>query len=327
LLPALYNVVRWRQIAREVSAAPVLEVAVVQPNIPQEQKWSRFTVDSIYEKVNELVAEAERTSPDLIVAPEASLPLPVRESTARLPDEVAPGKTALLIGALEGIDQGQERRFGNRIITVFGKHHNAAILAAADRTVIGASDKRFLVPVTEQIPYKSVFGFLLPMMSKQFGRMVAAGNSEPLVLPTSRGPVPFGALVCYEALFPSLCRDLRNHGARFLAVITNDAWFGRTSFPYQHLGIAVLRAIENRTSIVRSANTGISSITDPLGRTRLRTAIFEEAKLDGQIALTQGRTFYTRAGDLVLYVSYPMLFALLAAAWVSHRRARTGART
>jgi apolipoprotein N-acyltransferase len=106
-----------------------------------------------------------------------------------------------------------------------------------------------------------------------------------------------GVLICYEVIFPKLSRDLANGGANLLVNITNDAWFGRSSAPHQHLSMAVLRAVENRIPIARCANTGISAFIDDRGRILQKTGLYENATLLATLQLGNGQTIYTRYGD------------------------------
>jgi len=124
----------------------------------------------------------------------------------------------------------------------------------------------------------------------------------------------FSVLICYESAFPQLSRAFRLRGAEFLVNVTNDAWFGRSFGPYQHAAFLVMRAIENRTAIVRSANTGISGFIDPMGRWHQRTALFTEGIVSERIPLTHTLTFYTRYGDQIVYLSYAVIvaFAIMA---------------
>jgi apolipoprotein N-acyltransferase len=108
----------------------------------------------------------------------------------------------------------------------------------------------------------------------------------------------FGTLICYEIIFPDLVRRLAKNGASFLVNITNDAWFGRTSAPYQHLSMAVLRAVENRRAVARAANTGISAFIDANGNIVQQTSLFTPASITGIIFKKGERTFYTNYGDV-----------------------------
>jgi apolipoprotein N-acyltransferase len=129
--------------------------------------------------------------------------------------------------------------------------------------------------------------------------------------------------ICYEVIFPALVRDFTVAGAELLTTITNDAWFGPTSAPYQHFEQASMRAIENGRYLVRSANTGISGIVDPYGRVAMRSGIFEDAVLVGDVRFLQGMTTYARIGDVLAYASLAATLALVAAArWPPRARAR-----
>jgi len=159
-------------------------------------------------------------------------------------------------------------------------------------------------------------------MRKQFGRFEPEAGLHVLDLPVAGGVARIGTVICYETMFPELVRRLRDLGAEVVINVTNDAWFGRTTFPYQHVGFSVLRAIENRVAVVRAANTGISCVIDPLGRMSGNTALFEKATLIARVPRTASRTPYARVGDVAVLLSYVVVVSLLAAAWVAHRRRR-----
>jgi apolipoprotein N-acyltransferase len=109
---------------------------------------------------------------------------------------------------------------------------------------------------------------------------------------------PIGVQICYEIIFPGLSRAMAKNNASLLINITNDAWFGKTSGPYQHFSMTVFRAVENRRALVRSANTGISGFIDPAGRVLASTPLLQDAALVQSIPLVKTKTIYTRIGDL-----------------------------
>src|SRR4030066_784856 len=111
----------------------------------------------------------------------------------------------------------------------------------------------------------------------------------------------FGVVICYEVIFPGLVRKVTLEGAEFMATITNDAWFGKTSAPYQHFTMAVFRSVENRIYFARSANTGISGFISPKGEILQTSPIFEESLLIRNIVPSDTKTFYTQYGDLFAY--------------------------
>jgi apolipoprotein N-acyltransferase len=117
--------------------------------------------------------------------------------------------------------------------------------------------------------------------------------------------------ICYEVVYPALMRQFVRGGSELLTTITNDAWFGRTSAPYQHFGQAAMRAIEQGRYLVRAANTGISGIVDPYGRVLVRTEIFQPDVFVGSVRLLKTSTFYGRTGDVFAYASVLVTLAML----------------
>jgi apolipoprotein N-acyltransferase len=107
-----------------------------------------------------------------------------------------------------------------------------------------------------------------------------------------------GVQICYEIIFPGLSRAMTRNNASILINITNDAWFGKTSGPYQHFSMTVFRAVENRRSLARSANTGISGFIDPAGRILASTDLMQEAVATQMVPMLKEKSIYTRFGDL-----------------------------
>lgn len=321
LVPLGYGVVRWSRVEAGLRGEPTLRVAVVQPDIPQRLKWDTTARETNLARLNRLIAVAEDADPDLVVGPEACLPIIVAARDDRLPAAIEAGRSPLLLGVIRGLGEPEEVVEGGRRGRRYRQHLNSAVLAGPDRVRIGAHDKNYLVPVTEQIPYRRVFGIFLPFMRKQFGRFVAASDPGLLTLTGHDPAVRFGALICYESLFTGLVRRMSLDGASLLVNLTNDAWFGRSSMSFQHLGQSVLRAIECRRSVVIAANTGVSAFIDPLGRVRRQTPIFRETTFVERVPLASELTVYARWGDVVLYACcYPVVVVLLVLAWRAHRR-------
>jgi apolipoprotein N-acyltransferase len=131
----------------------------------------------------------------------------------------------------------------------------------------------------------------------------------------------FGVLICYESAFEGESRDYRKRGADFLVNITNDAWFGHSSAPYQHAAHLVMRAIENRVGIARAANNGISEFVDPLGRTYGETTLDQVAFVADQVRTTNVRTIYTTMGDWVGLLSLVGTGALVVLVLRTRRKA------
>jgi apolipoprotein N-acyltransferase len=133
-----------------------------------------------------------------------------------------------------------------------------------------------------------------------------------------------GIQICYEIIFPKLSRLMAQNNAALLINITNDAWYGRSSAPYQHFSMAIFRAVENRRALIRAANTGISGFIDPAGRIVASTRLFEDAFITRPMPMLTISTWYSSTGDLFALLC---LAATLAAAIYSFVRHRNATRT
>ena len=172
------------------------------------------------------------------------------------------------------------------------EYHNSAYLITPAGQVAGKYDKVHLVPFGEYVPLKRWLPFIHKMVA-QVGDFKAGRRGNTLQWQHQR----IGLLICYEVIFPGLARAMAQNGAHLLVNITNDAWFGRTSAAYQHFSMAVFRAVENRRSLARAANTGISGFIDPCGRRLAVTRLFEQSSATAEVALLNISSGYTRWGD------------------------------
>jgi apolipoprotein N-acyltransferase len=276
-----------------------LRVGIVQGNVDQAEKWNPARAGEILERYLATTREAIAGGARLVVWPEASMPFGFGEhadGSGRIQAIARESGAAILVGSDE-IERGAETRY-----------YNSAFLVRADGSVGGTYRKMHLVPFGEYVPLKPVFFFAAPLVE-------AVSDFKPgreaVLLPVDGHRI--STAICYEIVFPDLVRRFVAGGSELLTTITNDAWFGRTSAPHQHFEQAAMRAIENGRYLIRSANTGISGIVDPYGRVLARSALFEPAVIVGDARLLQGRTFYTRTGDLFAYASVATALALLAA--------------
>jgi apolipoprotein N-acyltransferase len=129
-----------------------------------------------------------------------------------------------------------------------------------------------------------------------------------------------GVLICYESVFPELARAHVKAGADWLVVMTNDAWFGRSSASYQHFSQAVARAVETRRSVIRAANTGISGFILPNGRVQADFGLFKQGVVMGRLVRPQIDTIYTAVGDIIPKVSLGITICLFLAALIGRKR-------
>ena len=196
--------------------------------------------------------------------------------------------------------------------------YNAVFFFEPGQDSVAVYRKRYLVPVTERVPFVNPEWFRGLAFLGGFGI-----GQHGTVFPFAEHG--FGVLICYESIFENLARQLRRDGAAFLLNVTNDAWFGRTSAPYQHMSHLVMRAIENRVGIARAANSGISGWIDPTGRIHEPSGLYEEQT--GIYHLTTGSKapFYVTLGDWVGVLSVVAALGLIVVA--RRRQVSIGART
>jgi len=284
-----YGVYRLADTAARIRNTPAKPVSVVQGNIDQSIKWDpRFQEEAI-RIYTDLSGKAALSSPDLIVWPETATPFFFQQIDEKHGEVVAVArntKAFLIFGSIS------YRRIENR--THF---QNSAYLLSPQGEVLGKYDKVHLVPYGEYVPLRRFFPFV-EKLAVGIGDFLPGEGFEPLSLDGERA----GILICYEAIFPEISRAYREKGASFLVNLTNDAWFGKSSAPYQHLAITTFRAVENRLFIIRAANTGISAFIAPTGEILSRTRLFETTVLEGILHVMEGRTFYSRFGDLFVYL-------------------------
>lgn len=300
-----YNAFRW--YGGLPPPAGYLEVAVVQPNVPQRIKWDDRYSREIVADLFALHAAAARPGTDLVVWPETAIPYYVDERSPFKLTEMGelPADGPPVVSGLLGTDTGEDGR----------RHfYNSAALFGPGGELRGRYHKIHLVPGSEQFPFRRLLGFARSFFRIQgnvpYGLLDAGHELTVFSLPRAR----FAAMICYESAFPQLSRGFRLGGSDFLVSITNDAWFGRSLAPYQHASFLVLRAIENRVAIVRSGNTGVSGFVDPRGRWRERSDLFTKRIVSGRIPLATARTFYTRFGDLTVQLSYSVMGVFLVLA-------------
>ncbi len=268
-----------------------VEVAVVQPSIEQSIKWDparHAETMAIYERLTREAARPERgPRPAAVIWPETAATIFLRgdpELLGRLTRLSGDLETPLLIGSID-------RQPGPR-----GQFLNSAFFLTG-QGIRAKYDKIHLVPFGEYVPLSGLIGFVRSWA--EFISDFGAGETRTVFpLPGA----PFGTVICYEVIFPELFRGFVEGGAEFMANITNDAWFGETNGPWQHLGMLPLRAVEHRVAIARAANTGVSAFVAPTGRVTRWLPLFERGVLRGPMELRSRTTLYTRWGDWLAHV-------------------------
>ena len=241
----------------KLDSGRTIRVALVQPSIPQDEKWVVAKIQMIYARLHDLTLKAQGDSQvNLVIWPETALPDDVRNSehSYDLVWNLCTNGTSILTGSLDTsvLDSGETQYF------------NSAFLFDAEGRVTGEYDKRHLVIFGEYIPFE----WLVPwrwLAALGLPASITAGK-EGAVFRTGPGDIPLAPLICFEDILPYLARTDVRAGARMLVNLTNDAWFDDRVAPRQHMRNATLRAVENRVPLVRCANTGVSCVIGPSGR-------------------------------------------------------------
>jgi len=305
----IYGYLKMGRVDRQMVQDPPLKVGLVQGNIDQSIKWDEsFQMETlkIYDKLSLRVSEEK---PDLIIWPETATPFFFQDAKEYQPFVLdIPKKTnAFLL-------------FGSpsyKILKGKVNHYNSAYLVSPSGELIEKYDKIHLVPFGEYIPMQDLL-FFIGSLGEGIGDFKSGKEIFNFSLPQGK----FGVLICFEIIFPDLCRRFVKSGANFLVTITNDAWFGKTSAPYQHFSIATFRAIENRVFIARAANTGITGFIDPKGKILKQGGIFTEEAMYGTIRLSSQKTFYTLYGDIFAWMCSVFSVLLVAYALLKNIRLR-----
>ncbi len=279
---------------------PLARVALVQPYIPQDEKWDAAFAKTVLATLEQVTLAAnKRGAPDFIVWPEAVTPWPLfRDANVQAWLEYIARKTGkpLLLGSVYTTAAGG---------TAEEWHNGAFVVGPVTGLQRDGYAKRKLVPFGEYIPLRPVLGWLEKVVP--IGGDFTPGNSAaPLTVPVGSKPLSVGVLVCYEDVFPALARDSVQSGAEVLAVLTNNAWYGEGGAAYQHAAHSVLRAIENRRPVIRCGNGGWSGWIDEYGNIRATvlndadSVYFRGAQTVGVSRDERWRqrlSFYTQHGD------------------------------
>ena len=256
-----------------------LKASIVQGNIRQDVKFDEAYRAAIIRTYSTLTLGCSRGS-DLVIWPETAMPFVFLQDGARS------GICALPAALSNDLLLGTISRDGR------GRYYNSAYVIGRKGEILGDYRKNHLVPFGEYTPLADYFPFL-EQISAAAGDFFPGPSHDPMI--TDVGKI--GMLICYEGVFPSITNDTVRRGAEVLVNITNDAWFGRSSAPYQHFAAYVFRAVETDRYVLRAANTGISAVIDPRGRTCAKTGLFTEGVLAGTFSPRKGETPYVRYGD------------------------------
>jgi apolipoprotein N-acyltransferase len=308
LTTAAWGSLRIRGASLTTQGTPV-RVAVLQGNVPVEEKWNEKLRDAIMDRYIGMTREAIGRNAQFVLWPESATPLPYEADVARgeaIRRLARQSKITLLIGSdqvepVRPIDQAKPKVL----------NYNAAYLIQPDGTTAAIYRKIHLVPFGEYVPFSRILTFVGPIISAVGDMSPFTAGTEAVVLPVAGHKA--STAICYEVIFSSLMRTFVVNGSELLTTITNDAWYGWSSAAYQHWQQASLRAIEEGRYLARAANTGISGFVDPYGRVMQKSEMFQSAVLAEDVRFLTGRTIYSRIGDAVGWLSVALTLAATAA--------------
>jgi apolipoprotein N-acyltransferase len=305
LVALIYGIISLNQ----PTDTKTIKIGIVPGNIKQKDKMASWGRKSgwIFDKYFELTQKAIKDKPEMIIWPETAVPkfiFPASEELDKITDLLSGYNSYMLIGAISYDDSVGK----NEDIKVF----NSAYMITPKGEVIDKYDKIHLVPISEQFPFKRY-------LPKKWQELVAGvsdfdSGSEFNVFHSPLGDI--GVPICFESVFPEISREFVKNGANLIGIITNDSWFVGTFAAQQHFSMAPFRAIENRVSVFRCANYGVSCIIDPYGRIaqKLEPENGDEYII-GDVGLYQAGTFYTKHGDYFPWTCLAMLVFLIIQAW------------
>lgn len=305
-----YGAARIPAVDRAIAEAPKLKVAVVQTNLGAKDKEARASEFILRHVEMSKRAIAEQPDIDLVVWPESAYNRWIPRGTTNVSRMVTKGvDRPVLFGALTW-EGGEDAPLA----------YNSAILTSSTGDVLGIFDKVVLLAFGEKVPLAGVF----PILKKWFPAGFTPGSRFELMrLPDGTSMLP---MICYEDIIPAMVRDfwLRAGPPDVLVNVTNDSWYGDSHEPIEHLALATFRTIETRRALIRSTNTGISALVDPVGRLTGRTGQWTQETLIGEVPLMRGgaTTVYLRFGDWVGWSSLAGVVFALARIIQARRRRR-----
>lgn len=277
-----------------------MRVSLIQPNQPVNFDWSRKEVLKEVDKIISLTYATGKFHPDLVVYPEAAVPYyfgqEYDEQTERIKKAASDLDTYILFGTLDSRS------------THFGLYPlNSVFLIDNQGNLLNKYAKLMLVPFGEWVPYQDRFP-VLEILRLGRGKLFLPGKQGCTIFKHPKAKL--STLICFESMLPWLAQKFVKAGAETIVIVTNDAGFGKSSEPYQHLATARMRAVENRIGIGVAANSGISAIIDPYGRISTQSKLFVTTMIEGEIFLKTQGSIYAQYGDY-----FPLTCGIIIFAW------------
>lgn len=296
-----------------------VKVGLIQPNLDPWEKWKGNDLNKLTEMYLNLSAKAVKEGARIIIWPETALPVYLRsemyidiiETIYRFCDS---NQVYLLTGMpdikfyFNNQNIPDDAKY-NSVNDYYYTTYNSILLFRPNNQLVESYGKMKLVPFGERVPFVDALPFLGKIIKWGVGLSGWNVGKDTTVfyLPLQNirsavkdnDTIKIGGLVCYESIYPTLVSEFVKGKADFIAVVTNDSWYGNLSGPYQHKEFGALRAVENRRTVVRAANGGISCIINPLGKTEVQTKMFTKSYIVGDVVINELETFFTNHSLLI----------------------------
>ncbi|HTG44457.1 MAG TPA: apolipoprotein N-acyltransferase, partial [Verrucomicrobiae bacterium] len=330
LLTTILAVQGWNKLRAAERPGDTVQVALIQPSIPQTLIWDEGENANRFQQLLHLSEQALTNQPDILIWPEASVPNMLRhdQETADAVIDLAKRYHAWII---LGSDDA-ERRPGTTSMRDID-YFNSAFAVSPEGVLSGRYQKRRLVIFGEYVPFVKWLPFL--KMLSPAGESGFTPGARPVPFHLGELGVIASVLICFEDTFPHIAREYVREDTDFLVNLTNNGWFGESAAQWQHAATAVFRAVENRIALVRCANNGLTCWVDARGV--LHETYFPDStdvykagyKLANVPILAKGQkrdlTFYTRFGDVFGWTCCGVTALLMAAEWQGARKRRSKA--
>ncbi len=312
LIPMVYGVIK---IDSYKPSGKYVKVGLIQPNLNPWKKWEAGSLDKQLDLYLALSDSAVQKGAELIVWPETALPVYLLsgrygKELATIKEFLNKRNVALITGmpnvkfyfdSTKAPDDAKPVKNSKALYTSY----NSILGFNPHKDFVQTYGKIKLVPFGEKIPYVEDFPLLGKWIKWNVGISSWNTGRDTVVMNFNLPDIKLhvGAIVCIESIYPGFVAQFVKRGADLIAVVTNDSWYGNSSGPYQHKEISVLRAVENRRTVVRAANGGISCIINPLGKTVKATGMFRRTYLTGKAGINKEKTFYTQNPLLIPYIT------------------------
>lgn len=318
LIPSSYSVIRYMTYEEHINPS---QIVTVQPNIDPFGKFGHISPEEQLQTLMQLSKSVAKPNTEFFIWPETALSQrgdfdeeDFRSTSTfdSLINFLNDYKNGNILSGIESYRLYNDKRTSTArevAPNLYKDNFNAATLVDVS-SKLQFYHKSKLVPGVEQMPFGTAINFLKPLFSAFGGTTGGYGKQDKPSVFYSQSGIGAAPVICYESIWGNYVAQYIQQGAQFIAIITNDGWWGNTSGKDQHLDYAKLRAIENRRWVARSANTGISGFINQRGDIIQKADWWVPAALTQEINLSEELTIYTKNGDILAYLG--LLGALLA---------------